>query len=121
MLKLRKKSQGKNERLFRRKNRISKILKNHTDRPVLYVNRSLRYIYAQVIDTTTGKTLVSASDMKLDSKSNKTERAAIVGKEVAEKATKAGIKEIAFHRWGYKYHGRVKALAEAARENGLVF
>ncbi len=121
MLKLRKRSQDKQRRLFRRKNRISKILKSNTDRPVLYVNRSLRYIYAQIIDIATGKTLVSASDLKLDLKSTKTERASVVWKEIAEKAKKEGIKEVSFHRWWYKYHGRVKALAESARENGLVF
>lgn len=121
MLKLSKKSQKKQWRLFRRKNRISKILKNHTDRPVLYVNRSLKFIYAQIVDTTTGKTLASASDMKVTEKMTKTERASIVGKEIAEKAKEAGVEKVAFHRGGYKYHGRVKALAEAARENGLVF
>ena len=89
------------------------------------VFRSLSHIYAQVIDDSKGVTLVSASslDASLEGATdkNKTERATMVGKLVAERALGAGIDTVIFDRGGYQYHGRVKALAEAARETGLKF
>jgi len=92
----------------------------------LSVFRSLRHIYAQVIDDTQSRTLVAVSTLdpvvKTQIKSmNKTEQARVVGKALAERALKAGIKSVVFDRGGYKYHGRVKALAEASRESGLDF
>lgn len=88
--------------------------------PRLIVFRSLKYIYAQLIDDAEGKTLASAHDIKAK-KGTKVERAMEVGKELAEKAKKAGIEACVFDRNGYKYHGRVKALADGAREAGLKF
>ena len=93
-----------------------------TTRPRLNVYRSLNEIYAQVIDDTKGTTLVSASSRELKAdKLTKTQMAALVGKTVAEKAIKAGIQEVVFDRGGYVYTGRVKALADGAREAGLKF
>ncbi len=90
----------------------------------LSVFRSNMHIYAQVIDDKNRHTLVSASTVEKDfngPKAGTKEAAALVGKLVAERAVKAGVKEVYFDRGGYLYHGRVKALAEGARENGLVF
>ena len=95
-------------------------------KPRLCVFRSLNHIYAQVIDDTKGHTLVTASTLdpetraQLDGKT-KAGQAELVGAAIAKKALEQGIKEIAFDRGGYKYHGRVKALAEAARQSGLKF
>jgi large subunit ribosomal protein L18 len=88
------------------------------------VFRSNKEIYAQIIDDVNGKTLAAASsrDKELDSfKGTKSEMAAAVGKAIAEKAVKAGIASVAFDRGGYLYHGRIKSLAEGAREGGLNF
>lgn len=113
----------------RRQWRVRKVLKKATEkneRPRLTVYRSALHIYAQVINDTTGMTVASAStteaDLKkaLKSTSNK-EAAQTVGKLVAERAKKAGVGKVAFDRGSYMYHGRVKALAEAAREAGLSF
>ena len=114
----------KNERRIRIKNRIRKVVSGTDTRPRLAVFRSNKEIYAQVIDDVTGKTISAASSRDKDissAKGNKTEKAALVGKTVAERAMKAGIESIAFDRGGYLYHGRVKSLAEAAREAGLKF
>ncbi|MCJ7829246.1 MAG: 50S ribosomal protein L18 [Dehalococcoidia bacterium] len=97
-----------------------------TARPRLCVFRSLKNIHAQVIDDSTGNTLVSASSLDTDIKSKitgkkKTEIAEQVGSLVAQRALNKGIKQLAFDRGGYKYHGRIKALAEAARKAGLDF
>ena len=97
-----------------------------TERPRLAVYRSNNHVYAQIIDDTVGKTLVSAStvEKKVSSeleKTNNVEAAAYVGKVVAERALAANIKEVVFDRGGFIYTGKVKALAEAAREAGLVF
>ena len=97
-----------------------------TERPRLAVYRSNNHVYAQVIDDTVGKTLVSAStvEKKVASelkKTNDTDAAAYVGKVIAERALAANIKEVVFDRGGFIYTGKVKALAEAAREAGLVF
>jgi large subunit ribosomal protein L18 len=110
----------------RRHLRVRKCLAGTTERPRLNVYRSLNHIYAQVIDDTTGVTLTSASSLgaelsKKDKGQTKIEQAKLVGKLVAERALKAGVSEVVFDRGGYKYHGRVKALAEASREAGLKF
>jgi len=102
---------------------IRKRLSGSTDRPRLSVYRSNKGIYAQVIDDTTGKTLVSASSLSKDfsADGNKIEQSKAVGKLVAEKAIAAGISLVVFDRNGYLYHGRVKSLADGAREAGLNF
>ena len=114
----------KTERRDRIRKRIRKISFGTAERPRLSVYRSNKEIYAQVIDDNEGKTLVSASsrDKELSkAKGTKTEIAALVGKALAEKAIKAGIEAVAFDRGGNLYHGRVKSLAEGAREGGLKF
>ena len=115
---------SKNARRARIHNRIRKIVSGTSERPRLAVFRSNKEIYAQVIDDVSGKTLVSACsrDKDLNSESgSKSEVAALVGKAVAEKAIKAGVNTISFDRGGNLYHGRVKSLAEGAREGGLKF
>jgi len=114
----------KNERRIRIKNRIRKVISGTQTKPRLAVFRSNKEIYAQVVDDVTGKTIAAASSRDKDiakSKGNKTETATLVGKAVAEKAMKAGVETIAFDRGGYLYHGRIKSLAEGAREAGLKF
>ena len=110
----------------RRHIRVRKRVQGTAARPRLCIFRSLSHIYAQVIDDESGRTLVAASDLEKEARAGangtrKTGRAALVGKLVGQRALKKGIKEIVFDRGGYKYHGRVKALAEAAREAGLKF
>ncbi len=114
---------SKKDRRLRIKRRIRKIVTGTAEQPRLAVFRSNKEIYAQIINDATGTTLVAASSKQKDIKAagTKTEVAATVGKYIAEKAVKAGIKTISFDRGGYLYHGRVKALAEAAREGGLKF
>ena len=110
----------------RRHRRVRARVSGTAERPRLNVFRSLTNIYAQVIDDETGRTLVQASTIdpevrtQLEGK-RKTEAAKIVGKVVAERAKQAGISSVVFDRGGYKYHGRVQALAEGAREGGLDF
>jgi large subunit ribosomal protein L18 len=114
----------KNEKRLRIKSRIRKVVSGTEARPRLAVFRSNKDIYAQVIDDVSGKTLAAASSRDKDvvaTKGNKTEMATLVGKVVAERAVKAGINTISFDRGGYQYHGRVKSLAEGAREGGLKF
>lgn len=105
------------------KRRIRKKISGTSLVPRLSVFRSNKQIYAQVIDDTTGKTLAAASSFnnKAADKKNKTDQAAVVGKEVAEKAIKAGVESVVFDRNGYLYHGRVKSLADSARDGGLKF
>ncbi len=103
-------------RKFRVRNRIKR-----TGRLRLSVFRSLNHIYAQIIDDAKGETLVSASSLALKLKGPKTEVARQVGRALAERALAKGIKQVVFDRGPYKYHGRVKALAEGAREGGLEF
>lgn len=110
----------------RRHARVRKHIIGTTNRPRLNVFRSDKHIYAQVIDDNAGHTVVSASSIDLEVRGAakgkpKTEQAKLVGRVVAERALEAGLKEVVFDRGGYKYHGRVKALAEAAREAGLKF
>ena len=100
--------------------RIRAKLSGTEQRPRLNVYRSLNNIYAQVIDDQTGTTLVSASTIKLKTGGN-IAAAKEIGKQVAEKAVEKGIKKVVFDRGGYLYHGRIKALADAAREAGLEF
>ena len=107
----------------RRHNRVRKNVHGSAQRPRLAVFRSNRYIYAQVIDDDAGRTLAAASSQeeKLRKKTLSVDTAAEVGKLVAARADEAGIKAVVFDRGGYPYHGRVKALADAAREGGLEF
>jgi len=111
----------------RRKKRTRiKIRKTNAGRPRLSVFRSGRHIYAQVIDDTAGKTVAAASTVEKEQRSAlktgaSVDAAVAVGKLIAERAVAEGIKEVVFDRGGYRYHGRVKALADAARENGLSF
>ena len=114
----------KTERRLRIRRRIRKISSGTAERPRLAVFRSNTGIYAQIIDDVTGTTLVSASsrDKALaKAKGTKTEVAKLVGKAIAEKAKEAGIEAVAFDRGGNLYHGRVKSLADGAREAGLKF
>lgn len=105
------------------KRRIRKKIFGTSDQPRLSVFRSNKQIYVQVIDDNNGITLVSASSYgnKAVEGKSKSEAAAIVGKDVGEKAVKAGISTVVFDRNGYQYHGRVKSLADGAREGGLKF
>ncbi|MFJ1474403.1 50S ribosomal protein L18 [Capnocytophaga cynodegmi] len=115
---------SKIKRRERIKSRIRKVVNGTATQPRLAVFRSNNEIYAQIIDDTKGTTLVAASSRDKEisaTKGTKTEKAALVGKAVAEKALKQGIEKISFDRGGYLYHGRVKSLAEGAREGGLKF
>ncbi len=111
----------------RRKARVRKALKARAfGRPRLSVFRSDRNIYAQIIDDSTGRTLAAASTLEKDLRSSikngaTSEAAATIGKLIAERGVKAGVGEVVFDRGAYLYHGRVKALADAAREGGLQF
>jgi large subunit ribosomal protein L18 len=101
--------------------RVRKTLQGTPERPRLAVFRSNKHIYAQIIDDSTGRTLVSAST-KADSVSgSKSEAASAVGKLVAERAKAAGVETVVFDRGGFRYHGRVAAIADAARAAGLKF
>jgi large subunit ribosomal protein L18 len=111
---------NKEEKRSRRHARIRAKINGTAARPRLVVFRSLRYITAQLIDDESRVTLASASDAK-EKKGTKSERAAKVGTEIAKLAKEKKITEIVFDRNGYKYHGRVKALADSAREGGLKF
>ncbi|MDP4184572.1 MAG: 50S ribosomal protein L18 [Bacteroidota bacterium] len=114
----------KQERRNRIKMRVRKIVSGTAERPRLSVFRSNQQIYAQLIDDNAGVTLLSVSSRVkeiTEAQGNKSEKAALVGKSIAEKALAAGITEVVFDRNGYLYHGRVKQLAEAAREGGLKF
>lgn len=101
--------------------RVRKKVSGAAERPRLCVFRSLRHIYAQVIDDTSGRTLAAASSKEAAVAGAKVEVSQAVGKLVAERAKSAGITQVIFDRGGYKYHGRVKALAEGSREGGLTF
>lgn len=116
-----------NNKKFRRiriKQRVRKIVSGTPERPRMSVFRSNRDIYVQLIDDAVGATLVSSSSAVSEISSQKVtkiEKSAMVGKAIAEKAKEAGITTVVFDRNGYLYHGRVKALADAAREGGLIF
>jgi large subunit ribosomal protein L18 len=116
----------KDARRRRRHRRIRRKVLGTPERPRLCVRRSLQHIYAQVVDDLGGRTLAAASSLtpaiRQACKSGaKTAVAAVVGKEIARRAVEAGIQQVSFDRGGYKYHGRVRALADAAREGGLAF
>jgi large subunit ribosomal protein L18 len=117
----------RNKREFRRqriKMRIRKVLNGTAERPRLSVFRSSKEIYVQLIDDLSGKSLLSASSKTkgiAEQKGTKTEKAVLVGKLIAERALEQDITSVVFDRNGYLYHGRVKALADAAREGGLKF
>jgi|SRR6185437_790454 len=115
---------NKPERRLKIRYRIRRKIEGTSESPRLAVFRSNKEIYAQVIDDISGKTLAAASSLDKElkkGKSNKTEKSGLVGKLVGERAKKAGVEVVIFDRGGYLYHGRVKALAEAAREAGLKF
>ena len=115
---------SKIERRLKIKLRIRKNLAGTTEKPRMSVYRSNKQISVQVIDDATGRTLVSASSLCKSiagQQGNKTEKAGMVGKLIAEKAISAGISSVIFDRNGFLYHGRVKQLAESAREAGLKF
>lgn len=110
----------------RRHRRIRMSIAGTSMRPRLNVFRSLQHIYAQVIDDDSGHTMVAASTVEPEladvlADKTKKEQAAMVGEKVAERALAAGIEQVVFDRGGYRYHGRVKALADGAREGGLRF
>ena len=115
---------SKLDRRNRLRQRIRKTVSGTDQRPRLAVFRSNKEIYAQLIDDVSGKTITAASsrDKEIEASNvNKTDVAKLVGKAIAEKAVKAGVNVVSFDRGGYLYHGRVKSLAEGAREGGLKF
>jgi large subunit ribosomal protein L18 len=108
----------------KRHDRIRLRLEGTPSRPRLAVFRSLNHIYVQVIDDATGKTLAAASTVEKElrgSTTTKSEEAAVVGRLIAERAKTAGVARVVFDRAGFRYHGRIKSLADAAREAGLEF
>ena len=105
----------------RRHRRVRVSVHGTGERPRLAVFRSLRHTYAQLIDDASGRTMAAASTLQLKLGGNDAEAAAAVGKALAERARAAGVSRVVFDRGGYRYHGRVKALADAARESGLEF
>ena len=117
---------AKHQQRLRRRFRVSKRVRGTPERPRLCVFRTLKHMYAQVIDDEAGKTLVAASTVDKDLRPNlkgggNKAAAQAVGKAIAERATAAGIKDVCFDRREFKYHGRVATLAQAAREAGLNF
>jgi large subunit ribosomal protein L18 len=118
--------EARNQQRIRRHQRVRKKVAGTAARPRLNVFRSLNQVYAQIIDDDKGHTVaaVSSLDEALGSKlkgKTKTEQARLIGEEIAKRAKKAGVKTVVFDRGGYRYHGRIRALAEAAREGGLEF
>jgi large subunit ribosomal protein L18 len=111
------KAQGR----VKRHRRVRKLAVGTEERPRLAVYRSNRQIYAQLIDDFSGRTVVSASSLKDGEGKDPTTAAKAVGRAVASRAAEAGIKQVTFDRGGFRYHGRVKSLAEGAREGGLDF
>lgn len=116
----------KNKQALRRKRSNRRRLQATADRPRLSVHRTSKHIYAQVVDDMNGKTLAGCGTTakafagELEGKT-KTERAAFIGQEIARRAKDAGVEKVVFDRGAFKYHGRIKALADAAREGGLSF
>ncbi|MDN5704023.1 MAG: 50S ribosomal protein L18 [Yaniella sp.] len=116
------KGKGKSAARRRRHSRVRKRIHGTAVRPRLVVNRSARHIFAQVIDDEAGVTLVSASTMEADLRAQdaeKTEKARKVGEIIAQRADDAGVTQVVFDRAGHKYHGRIAAVADGAREGGL--
>jgi large subunit ribosomal protein L18 len=114
------KPRTRDERRYRRHLRVRKRVSGTMERPRLVIFRSLKHIYAQLVDDATGRTLASATDLTVG-EGKKAEKALAVGKQLAERAKEAGISRAVFDRGGYRYHGRVKAVADGAREGGLEF
>jgi large subunit ribosomal protein L18 len=114
------KPQTRSEKRARRHLRVRKKVAGTPERPRLVVFRSLKHIYAQIVDDEARRTLLSASDLTVG-EGKKSERSLAVGKQLAARAKEAGITRVVFDRAGYKYHGRVKAVADGAREGGLEF
>ncbi len=117
-----KRGKSKAAARIRRQVRGRKKLSGTTERPRLVVSRSTRHMFAQVVDDTVGKTLVSASTMEADLRAfdgDKTAKAKRVGELLAERAKAAGVDSVVFDRGGNKYHGRIAAIADGAREGGL--
>jgi len=114
---------GRGQARHRRHRRVRKTVVGDLGRPRLAVFRSNRYIYGQVIDDSTGRTLAAASSQEtaMRDRALSVETAAAVGKVLAERAKSAGVQAVVFDRGGFAYHGRIKALADAARESGLDF
>ena len=112
--------QAKDIKRIKRQKRIRARVSGTSTTPRLRVFRSNKFIYAQLIDDETSKTIAGTSDIKI-AKGNKTDRAKLVGIEIGKKAMEKKISKAVFDRAGYKYHGRVKALADGAREGGLIF
>ena len=104
----------------RRHFRLRKKVIGSAERPRLVVYRSIKHIYAQLVDDTANKTLATVSDLGIE-QGKKGERAAEVGKLIAERAKSAGVTRVVFDRAGYRYHGRIKAVADGARKGGLEF
>ncbi len=115
------KKESKNDMRLKRHKKIRRTLSGNETTPRLSVFRSNTAIYAQLIDDVKGVTLASSSSLELKLKNNNIEAAKAVGKDIAKKAKEAKIKTVVFDRSGYLYHGKIKALADAARENGLEF
>lgn len=115
------KEQLKRSKRERRHNRVRSVVAGSGDRPRLAIFRSASHIYAQLIDDQDGKTLAASSSLEVKGKSAKADLSTQVGSAIAEKAKAKGITKVVFDRGGYRYHGRVKALAEAARSAGLEF
>jgi large subunit ribosomal protein L18 len=114
-------SRAKREARLRRHGRVRRRVVGTAERPRLAVFRSNRHIYAQIIDDAAGRTLAAATSMALPGEGDKRDDAQRVGAELARRAKQAGVSAVVFDRGGYRYHGRVQALAEAAREGGLDF
>jgi len=112
---------SKIDKRIRRHGRVRSKISGSSDRPRLAVFRAQQHIYAQLIDDNSGKTLAQASDLGLKAKGTKSELAAQVGSMIAKKAEGLSVKRVVFDRGGFKYHGRIKALADAARAAGLEF
>lgn len=105
----------------RRHHRIRRRISGTSDRPRLVVSRSLKNISAQIVDDSSGTTLVGVNSQAIGAEGNKVEQAKVTGRRVAEVALELGISAVVFDRGGYLYHGRVQALAEGARDGGLEF
>ena len=108
------------DRRYKRHLRVRNKISGTAERPRLVVFRSLKHIYAQLVDDTTGRTLATVSDLSIE-QGKKGERAAEVGRLIAERAKGAGVTRVVFDRAGYRYHGRIKAVADGARKGGLEF
>lgn len=120
-LRVSKHTASKTANRLKKKIRIRKTVNGSQERPRLCVYRSLKHIYAQLIDDVSHKTILTVSSLTMDQKLNGKEMAKQIGKAVAEESVKKGFKAVVFDRNGFIYHGRVQALAEGAREGGLEF